>query len=76
MDFYQKYIISKDKLAEADVDDFSDADFGRALETSQLGMHWFKLYPQQRSSHPHAESHEEEFIYVVSGRPQIGRAHV
>lgn len=71
LESYQKFIISKDNVAEPDMTDFSDANFGSTLSTLHLGMHWFKLMPHHRSSDPHAESHEEEFVYVVSGRPHV-----
>lgn len=48
-----------------------DADFGRALGTEKLAIHWVKLSPGKRSSTPHAESLEEEFVYVVSGSPHV-----
>lgn len=49
----------------------ADADFGRVLETERIALHWVELPPNQKSSNPHAESLEEEFIYVVSGRPHV-----
>ena len=49
----------------------SDIDFGRTLGTARIAAHWIKLAPQTRSSSPHAESREEEFVYVVKGRPHI-----
>lgn len=33
----------------------------------RLGIHKITLKPGQESSLPHAESHEEEFVYVLSG---------
>ena len=48
-----------------------DADFSRALNTEKIAVHWVNLPPSERSSTPHAESHEEEFVYVVSGRPHV-----
>ncbi|HEX4925056.1 MAG TPA: GNAT family N-acetyltransferase [Bdellovibrionales bacterium] len=35
----------------------------------RIAVHDIVLKPGERTSHPHAESHEEEFVYVVSGRP-------
>ena len=49
----------------------SDADFGRKLGLSRLGLHYVILPPHCRSSLPHAESHEEEFIFVLSGQPHL-----
>lgn len=71
LESYQKFILHKDNITEPDMTDFSDANFGRTLGTLHLGMHWVKLMPHQRSSDPHAESHEEEFVFVVSGRPHV-----
>ena len=48
-----------------------DADFSHVLGTEKIAVHWVKLLPGQRSSTPHAESHEEEFVYIVSGRPHV-----
>ena len=50
---------------------FSDADFGRKLGLSRLGLHHIIIPPQCRTSLPHAESSEEEFIFVISGSPQV-----
>ena len=69
-DFYKNLIISKDQIFK-DQDAMKDADYGRALDTDRLAMHWIELPPHQKSSDPHAESLEEEFIYVVSGRPHV-----
>jgi uncharacterized cupin superfamily protein len=67
---FKNLIRSKDEISKIH-DEISDADFGRALETKRLGIHWVELPPNQRSSNPHAESLEEEFIFVVSGRPHV-----
>lgn len=48
-----------------------NADFSRALETERIAAHWITLEPHSRSSSPHAESLEEEFVYIVSGRPHV-----
>jgi uncharacterized cupin superfamily protein len=50
---------------------FDDADFGRALGFARLGLHHIRLAPGARSSLPHAESTEEEFVYVLSGHPDL-----
>ncbi len=36
----------------------------------RLGIHHEVLPPGRRTSWPHAESHEEEFVYVIKGHPQ------
>ncbi len=49
----------------------SDANFSFHFKTDRIAMHWIELLPYQKSSNPHAESLEEEFIYVISGNPHI-----
>ena len=46
-----------------------DADFSRRFTYQRLGLHYIELLPHSRSSLPHAESLEEEFVYVISGFP-------
>jgi uncharacterized cupin superfamily protein len=70
MEIYQNFIAKSNLLLEADPVKI-DADYGQALKTKYLGMHWVKILPGQRSSDPHAESLEEEFIYIVSGNPHL-----
>jgi uncharacterized cupin superfamily protein len=49
--------------------------FGAALAAhlglKTLGIHHMRLLPGRRTSLPHAESHEEEFVYVISGSPDV-----
>lgn len=45
-----------------------DAPFGRLARFSRIGVHLEVLKPGRRTSWPHAERDEEEFVYVVSGR--------
>lgn len=45
-----------------------DALFGRRARFSRIGVHLEVLKPGRRTSWPHAERDEEEFVYVVSGR--------
>jgi uncharacterized cupin superfamily protein/predicted GNAT family acetyltransferase len=54
---YSEYIKSQDEL--------------ETLKTDKIGVHWVKLAPEKRSSYPHAESLEEEFAFVISGRPHV-----
>lgn len=42
----------------------------RPLGLTRLGVHHDVLEPGHRSSLPHAESYEEECIYVLAGRPK------
>ncbi|MGK9230823.1 cupin domain-containing protein [Inquilinus limosus] len=45
------------------------APFGRHFGLTRIGIHHERLPPGRRTSYPHAESHEEEFVYVVEGTP-------
>lgn len=40
---------------------------GRAAGLLQIGIHLVRLPPGTGASHPHAESAEEEFAYVIEG---------
>ena len=46
------------------------APLARKMGLLRLGIHHERLPPGRRTSYPHAESDEEEFIYVLEGRPQ------
>jgi len=45
------------------------APIGRLLGLTRIGIHHERLLPGRRTSYPHAESAEEEFIYVLEGTP-------
>ncbi len=45
------------------------APLGRALGLKRIGIHHETLPPGRRTSWPHAESAEEEFVYVLEGNP-------
>lgn len=45
-----------------------DATFGRRARFSRIGVHLEVLKPGRRTSWPHAERDEDEFVYVVSGK--------
>ena len=47
------------------------APFGRHFGLTKLGIHHERLPPGRRTSFPHAESAEEEFVYVVEGEPDV-----
>ena len=47
------------------------AALGRHLGLKKLGIHHKRLPPGRRTSFPHAESAEEEFVYVLSGAPDV-----
>jgi uncharacterized cupin superfamily protein len=54
------------------------APFGRQFGLNRLGIHHERLPPGRRTSYPHAESAEEEFVYVIEGTPDVwldGRLH-
>lgn len=44
---------------------------GKALGLERIGVHVETIPPGRRTSWPHAESDEEEFAYVIEGRPQV-----
>ncbi|HUO99530.1 MAG TPA: cupin domain-containing protein [Rhizomicrobium sp.] len=44
-----------------------DAPFGKRARFSRIGVHVEQLKPGRRTSWPHAERDEEEFVFVVSG---------
>ncbi len=39
---------------------------------TRIGIHHQRLLPGHRSCYPHAESHEEEFVFVVEGEAMPG----
>jgi len=45
--------------------------FGKAFGFKKLGIHHELLPAGRRTSWPHAESAEEEFIYVIAGTPDV-----
>jgi uncharacterized cupin superfamily protein len=47
------------------------APLGRYLGLERIGIHHERLPPGRRTSFPHAESAEEEFVYVISGTPDV-----
>jgi len=47
------------------------ASFGRHFGLTKLGIHHERLPPGRRTSFPHAESAEEEFVYVIEGTPDV-----
>jgi uncharacterized cupin superfamily protein len=47
------------------------AQLGAAGRLTRLGINYDVLPPGNRSSHPHAESLEDEFILVLEGRPDV-----
>jgi uncharacterized cupin superfamily protein len=47
------------------------APFSRHFGLGRLGIHHERLLPGRRTSYPHAESAEEEFVYVIAGKPDV-----
>lgn len=47
------------------------AALGAHLGLKTIGIHHMRLLPGRRTSLPHAESHEEEFVYVITGEPDV-----
>jgi uncharacterized cupin superfamily protein len=45
--------------------------FGKLLGLQRIGIHHETLLPGRRTSWPHAERDEEEFVYVIEGTPDI-----
>jgi uncharacterized cupin superfamily protein len=45
------------------------APLARKLGLQRIGIHHLRLLPGRRSSYPHAESAEEEFVFVIEGTP-------
>jgi uncharacterized cupin superfamily protein len=46
-----------------------NAALGRKLGLTRIGVHHVRVPPGRRISYPHAESAEEEFVFVIEGRP-------
>lgn len=59
-------ISDKNKKIQAD-----NANYSKYFGFNRLGIHHVVLKPGFRSSVPHAESHEEEFVYVISGEVHV-----
>ncbi|MCQ1834810.1 cupin domain-containing protein [Neorhizobium galegae] len=47
------------------------AALARQFGLTRLGIHHHRLPPGRRTSFPHAEELEEEFIYVIEGNPEV-----
>ena len=45
------------------------APLGKALGLTRIGIHHERLLPGRRTCYPHAESAEDEFVYVLQGHP-------
>jgi uncharacterized cupin superfamily protein len=68
------FILSAEEVAE-EAGKYPDSDealsFGRAIGKAaglvRLGLHLERLPPGHRTSYPHAEEDEEEFVFVLDG---------
>jgi uncharacterized cupin superfamily protein len=47
------------------------APLGKLLGLTRLGIHHARVLPGRRTSYPHAESAEEEFVFVIEGEPDV-----
>jgi uncharacterized cupin superfamily protein len=47
------------------------APLGRLLGMTRIGINHERLPPGRRTSYPHAESTEEEFVFVLEGAPDV-----
>ncbi len=47
------------------------ASLGKTLGLTRIGIHHQRLPPGRRTSYPHAESAEEEFVFVLEGEPDV-----
>jgi uncharacterized cupin superfamily protein len=50
---------------------YRDADIGRKVGFQRIAVHHITLPPNSRTSLPHAESLDEEFVYVLKGEPDL-----
>src|SRR5262245_11626391 len=46
-----------------------DAPVGEKLGLTRIGIHHVRVPPGARISYPHAESAEEEYVFVIDGEP-------
>ncbi|PHM29155.1 cupin domain-containing protein [Xenorhabdus budapestensis] len=44
---------------------------GESLGLKKIGIHHERVLPGRRTSYPHAEKDEEEFVYVLKGTPDV-----
>ena len=47
------------------------SSFSKCFGFKKIGVHHELLLPGRRTSYPHAESSEEEFVYVLEGKPHV-----
>ncbi len=74
-----EFIKHYSEIQEADTSSYPGSDellsigspFAKQFGLKKLGIHHEFLPPGRRTSWPHCESDEEEFVYVLEGRPDI-----
>jgi len=66
-------LISKESFSyPGDTETFGvGAAMGRKLGLNRIGINYEILRPGDRSSWPHAHSHDEEFILILEGHPDL-----
>ena len=72
-------IVHWSKIEQADDSHYDGDDelmsigtrLGRHFGLTRLGINHERLLPGRRTSYPHAESAEEEFVYVIAGTPDV-----
>ena len=72
MTHWSEIELPDDRHYEADDEIMAiDAPFAQHFGLDRLGIHHQRLLPGRRTSYPHAESAEQEFIYVLAGTPDL-----
>lgn len=72
---YRKYLVQPESIAKlyesvaGSSIKTKNANFSEIFGFKRLGIHHVTLPPDCRTSFPHAESLEEEFVFVISGNP-------
>jgi uncharacterized cupin superfamily protein len=49
----------------------NNAPLAQHFGLKRIGIHHERLQPGRRTSYPHAESTEDEFVYVIAGTPDV-----
>ncbi len=62
---------SEDSLTPSNFIRVIDSDIGRRVGFNRIAVHHIVLPAGCRTSSPHAESHEEEFVFVLKGKPDL-----
>jgi uncharacterized cupin superfamily protein len=63
--------LTKNYYVESEETFGTTASFSKDLALKKLGIHHHTLPPGTRTSWPHAERDEEEFVYVLEGNPDV-----